>query len=372
MHAKYIWAVARKDALDLWRNKATLGGLLSPIMMALIYLLITKVFGGMKTDILVYNPGDSAIIQVVTGAFPDASLIQADSAAQVTQAFPEITGKDGLKYTIGVIIPADFDTQLLSGTKPVLQLFFDGKKVLAGTQALLQASLNNTSRSMSSPQPPVTIQMSDVNPSTSKNLGEDIAKIYVPIVLLISLIVGTTFMPTLLIEEKERKTLRMLMTSPASFADIIFGKLVVVLVYQIFLTLIVLAIQNSFTGQVGLVILYAVLGGFFSISLGLLIGSLFNTTGAAAAVEGPVISIFIMAGIFVGPLGQMLSTSPIVKIARLLPTWYIADGVSSASQNTGTLSSHLLDIGVILGFTIILLAVSAWVLRRQSAVAASI
>lgn len=372
MHAKYIWAVARKDALDLRRNRATLGGLLSPILMALIYMLITRVFGGMTTDILVYNPGDSPILQTVTGAFTDANVISADSAAQVTEAFPATAGKDGLKYTVGVIIPADFDHQLQSGGKPELQLFFDGKKVLSGTQALLQAALINASRTLVSPQPPVTINSTDVNPSTSKNPGEDIAKIYVPITLLISLVVGMTFMPSLLIEEKEKKTLRMLMTTPVSFADVLFGKLAVVLVYQIILTMIVLAIQSSFTGQVWLVILYAVLGGFFSISLGLLIGSLFNTTGAAAAVQGPLIGVFIAAGIFSGQLGQMLGNSPVVKIARFFPTWYLADGIGNASQNIGTLGNHLLDIGVIVGFTVILLAVSAWTLRRQSAVAASI
>ena len=272
MHAKYIWAVARKDALDLWKNKATLGGLLSPIMMALIYLLITKVFGGMSTDILLYNPGNSTIVQAVTNAFTDAIIIPADSAAQVTDSFPANLGKDGLKYTVGVIIPADFDAQLGTGNTPIIQMYFDGKKVMSSTQMLIQTSLINACRAISSPQPPVTVQAIDVNPSTSKNPGEDIAKIYVPIILLISLIVGITFMPALLIEEKEKRTLRMLMTTPASFADVLFGKLAVVLVYQIILTMIVLAIQNSFTGQVGLVVLYAVLGGCFSISLGLLIG----------------------------------------------------------------------------------------------------
>ena len=55
-----------------------------------------------------------------------------------------------------------------------------------------------------------------------------------------------------------------------------------------------------------------------------------------------------------------------------MPTYYIADGVSNASQNLGSFGSNLLDIGVILGSTIVLLAVSAWALRRQSAVTAAI
>jgi hypothetical protein len=41
-------------------------------------------------------------------------------------------------------------------------------------------------------------------------------------------------------------------------------------------------------------------------------------------------------------------------------------------QSQGTLSSNLFDIGILLGSTLVLIAITAWVLRRQSAVAASI
>jgi len=67
-----------------------------------------------------------------------------------------------------------------------------------------------------------------------------------------------------------------------------------------------------------------------------------------------------------------LSSGPVAKIARLLPTYYIAEGASNASQNLGSVGSNLLDIGVVLGSTIVLLALSAWALCRQSAVLAMI
>jgi ABC-type branched-subunit amino acid transport system ATPase component len=82
--------------------------------------------------------------------------------------------------------------------------------------------------------------------------------------------------------------------------------------------------------------------------------------------------IDIIAGIFVGQLGEMLSSSPAYQIARILPTYYIAEGAYNASRNLGSLGSNLLDAGVILGSTLVLLAISVWVLRRQSAVLALI
>ena len=45
-------------------------------------------------------------------------------------------------------------------------------------------------------------------------------------------------------------------------------------------------------------------------------------------------------------------------------------GVANANQNLGRVSSNLLDFGVILGSTLVLLAISARALRRQSEVLA--
>jgi hypothetical protein len=46
--------------------------------------------------------------------------------------------------------------------------------------------------------------------------------------------------------------------------------------------------------------------------------------------------------------------------------------VYDATQKLGSIGSNLLDIGVIVGSTAVLLVVSAWVLRRQAAVGGTI
>lgn len=159
---------------------------------------------------------------------------------------------------------------------------------------------------------------------------------------------------------------------PVSFADILVGKLLVVLVFQLAITSVVLAILGSFTGAVPLVVLYMILGACFSLSSGLLFGSLFNTVQAAGTVSGLVSFVFILSGIFVGQLGELLGNGPVLQIARFIPTYYLADGVVNASQNLGTLGSNLLDIGIILDSTVLFLAISSWALRRQSTVLAVI
>jgi ABC-2 type transport system permease protein len=71
-------------------------------------------------------------------------------------------------------------------------------------------------------------------------------------------------------------------------------------------------------------------------------------------------------------MGALFGNNPIIQIMKVFPTYYIADGAYNAMQNQGTLSAHLLDLGIVLGSTLMLIAVTAWILRRQSSVAASI
>ncbi|MGA2490262.1 MAG: hypothetical protein ABSF99_08785 [Anaerolineales bacterium] len=52
--------------------------------------------------------------------------------------------------------------------------------------------------------------------------------------------------------------------------------------------------------------------------------------------------------------------------------YYLDECVVNTSQSLRSLGSNLLDIGIILGSTIILLVISAWALRHQSAVEATI
>jgi len=372
MHPRIILAIMRKDATDIWINKSTLGGLLFPILMTLVYFFIGKMIGNANTTLLVYNPGNSGVTAVVAAAFANPIIDQASSESAVTAAFGENGAKKKTPYAAGIIVPADFETLLTSGSAPRITLYFNGSSVNAQTRALIAAAVVNYGRARANPQPPVLLVTSVINPPASSNAGVALGEFYMPLTLLISLFIGTMFIPTLLIEEKEKKTLRMLMITPASFLDVLVAKLLVVLAYQLALTFVVLAIQEAFTGQVGLVVLYAVLGGCLSIAIGLLLGAAFDSMTAASGVAGFVIVVYIVAGIFIGPLGEILGNSPVRYIVRLIPTYYIADGVYNAITSAGTVGGNLLDIGVIVGCSLALLAVSSWILRRKSSVTGAI
>ncbi|MGH2479764.1 MAG: hypothetical protein ACRDHW_08935, partial [Ktedonobacteraceae bacterium] len=82
--------------------------------------------------------------------------------------------------------------------------------------------------------------------------------------------------------------------------------------------------------------------------------------------------IYVLPILFIGPLGQLIGANSVGQAVKILPTYYIAEGAYNAMQNQGVSSSLLLDLSVPLASTIVLIALTAWVLRRQSSVAAAI
>ena len=373
MHPRLILAIARKDALDILLNRATLSILVSPILLALLFLGIGSLLGSKTTNVLIYNPGKSGVEQVLKGAYQDIKITYANSSDTVSNAFgPDGTHKSSA-FALGLVVPADFESSLRAGGHPQLQLFLNGDSTSNQQKTLLQGAIANYSRTIANPQPPASITIAMINPPKVVETNTyDINIMYSSTILLMSFLAGTSLVAGMLAEEKERKTLRMLMVTPASFADVVLGKLLVGLSYQIVLTLAVVDIEGGYMGQIPLIVFFALLGSCFSVSLGLLAGSLFQTTSTAGMFSGLTSVIYIVPIFFVGLFYQILGDTPFTPFIKVLPTYYIADGVTKALQNVATWSNLWVDVSAVVGSIVLLLAIATWGLRRQAAVAATI
>ncbi|HEY0755575.1 MAG TPA: ABC transporter permease [Ktedonobacteraceae bacterium] len=372
MHPRTILAIARKDAIDILLNKSMLAVLILPIVFALLFLFMGRLISGHTYNMLVYNPGHSALAQVVSQEFDHTQIIEASTPGDVTAAFgPNGSNKDAA-YDVGLIVPADFEAALRTGSHPQVSLYINGSNLNALNNLSIQTAIVNYARQTANPQPPVALSTALINPPSTTNIGELLSTFYGAVTLLCSFIVGSSLMPGLLIEEKEKKTLRMLMVTPASFTDVILGKLLVVLIYQLILSLISVAIVGGFTGQVPLILLYLLIGSCLSLAIGLLLGGAFQSASTAGAIGGMLSFIYVIPAIFSGPIGASFGSNPIIQLIKIFPTYYIADGAYNAMQGQGTLNGQFIDLGVPLAVTLVLLALTTWILRRQSSVAAAI
>ena len=373
MNVRSILAIARKDALDAVLNKATVVMLLTPVILAFLFLLIDALLTNHTTNILVYNPGKSAIEQIVDHESSDVKVTYVNSPDQVTAAFGPNGSKKGSSYELGLIVPPNFDAGLRAGQHPQVTLYINGSDMSNEESQLLLNALNNYTRSEVNPQAPATIMQATINPpSPGANPLQSVGQIYAVAALLSSLLVGTGIVPHLMVEEKEKKTLRMLMASPASFADVVAAKLLVGLVFQLLLALLAVAITGGFSGQIPLLLLFILLGSLFSVSAGLLVGSLVNTTGATSAFCGIMSFLYVLPLFFVGPFALLLGSNVFSQIIKILPTYYIAEGASNAITGVNTLGVTIVDVSVVLAFIVVLALLALYELRRQVALVRAI
>ncbi|HEY7349440.1 MAG TPA: ABC transporter permease [Ktedonobacterales bacterium] len=373
MRLRIIRAIARKDALDLLLNKQSLFTLLSPIMLAVLFLVFGILLGTSTTEILVYDPGyqpNRGVEQVLTGAFSNSHITQASSAQQVADAFGANGAKKKASYAVGLVVPPDFEASLRAEQRPALHLYLNGDDINNQQSQLLQSALANYSRAVVSPAP-ITLSASTINPPSTHSIADFLVGFYALASLLSSFFVGMAVVPGLIIEEKEKKTLRMLMVSPASWVDVISAKLLVALGYQLLLSLIALGIARGFMGQIPLLLVFVLLGSLFSVALGALAGCIFKSQGALGGFSGIAMILFIVP-IFFSDQIELVGNNLVSQMIKVLPTYWLGEGIARALRSQTTLESILLDAGIVVGSTLLIFLLSVWGLRRQASVVSTI
>ncbi len=376
VHLRSILAIVRKDALELWLDKAKLAGLVFPLVLALLWFAITRLTAAppasTSTSLLVYNPGQSPLQQTVSGLFPSATVTRASSPEQVSAAFAADGTSTSATYDVGLVIPAGFEASLKASSRPQVNLYLNSTAVSSQQAAFLQAAISYYARTIATPESPVSLLTSTIHPAARPTAAKlAVGGYYANLVLPISLQASLALLPALIIEEKEKKTLRMLMVSPASFVDVLLGKVVVIFIYQVPLSLIMLALFGAFTGNVPLLLLFVFCAIALALAVGLILGTMLETSGSAGGIEAAAIFAFLIPAIFL-PLAPYMNSSAVAQIIRFFPTYYVADGVYNALQKQGTFSSNVADVGITLGLALVIFVGTVWLLRRQAQVAASI
>jgi ABC-2 type transport system permease protein len=367
-----ILALARKDALDMLQNRGVLVGLLITPLMAVLFAFLNALLTSSPTHLLIYNPGGSAVERVVSGAFTPVVVTHAASADEVVAAFGPNGAHRQSSYALGLVVPANFESDLRAGRHPQLLLFVNGDDVKDEQRLLLQQALIDYGRQVVSPQPPLQLTTGVINPPRPQGFAADSGAFFTMYVLLMTVMSAGSLVPALIIEEKEKKTLRLLISSPASFADIIAGKLVVSTLLQFLLLIMVMLIMHNFGGSLAWLFLFLLVGTLMATAMGLLIGCLLNTMAGAGALSGLLIFLIIVPALFVGPIAQLVQDNPLLMVMKAIPIYYLAEGIYNSLSAHQTIASALLDLAVVGGTALILLIAAGWSLRRQAVVASAI
>ena len=176
-----------------------------------------------------------------------------------------------------------------------------------------------------------------------------------PLLLILTFgMTGAFVVPLLIVEEKEKRTLDFLLSSPASLNDIIAGKAVTGVVYTLLIAGLLLGINRQSIQNWPLTLLTILVGLLFVVGVGLVIGSVLKNT-MQVNTWASLVLILLLA-----PSFPMIGiTGWFDKAMRVIPTYYLSEALKLSMA--GTMSSQLwMYLAVLLGCTIIVFFAAAW------------
>ena len=247
----------------------------------------------------------------------------------------------------GVVLPEGFDSSVTQGQHVEITAYVWGES-LAKHRVIAQVTLLDLVRELSDREAPVEITMNPLGDEASIPWSDRL----LPLLVLMAVFVGGMFLPaTSLVTEKQKRTMEALTVTPTTLREIFLAKGILGFVISLTMGLIILALNQAFGGQPGLLVLMLALGALMAAELGLILGSLVKDMSSLFAVwKSGGILLFGPAIIYLFPeIPQW--------IGKVFPTYYLVEPVVRISQQGGGWSEIAVHVFVLIGLDVLLVAV---------------
>jgi ABC-2 type transport system permease protein len=355
MNLAVVSAITRKDVVDAIRHRYLLTALVTPLFVALLFRVLLP--GDDTRNLLtlvVHDAGGSGLVAELRNA-PQITIVEASSA-------DAIAGEVERRKAIGgVVVPAGFDADLAANKQPQLTVYVNNQTSILG-QGAFRRLLDQTVRSFAKQPDPARFVWVDIDKEANPiRAGTGLGQMLLPLLLILTFgMTGAFVVPLLIVEEKEKRTLDFLLSSPASLKEIIAGKAITGVVYTLLIAGLLLGINRQAIHNWLLTSLTVLVGLVFVVGVGLVIGSLLKNT-MQVNTWASLVLIVLMAPSFPS-LGL---TGWFDRLMRLVPTYYLTEALKLSMA--GTVTPQLWTyLGVLLGCTLIVFLAAAWALQRRS------
>jgi ABC-2 type transport system permease protein len=348
MNLGIVSAITRKDVVDAIRHRYLLTALVTPLFVALLFRVLLPSSNTRNIlTIVVHDAGGSGLVAELR------KTTSSDATANEVKKQKAIGG---------LVVPENFDADLAANRQPELTIYVNNEKTIF-EQAAFRRLLDQVVRSFAKQPEPARLVWVDVDKGASdqKRAGTSLDQMLLPLLLILTFgMIGAFVVPLLIVEEKEKRTLDFLLSSPASLKEIIAGKALTGVVYTLLIAGVLLGINRQSIQNWALTSLVIVLGLLFVVGVGLVIGSLLHNT-MQVNTWASIVLIVLLAPSF----PSIGIAAWFDKAMRVIPTYYLSEALKLSMANTVT-SQFWIYLAVLLVCTIIVFVAAAWALRRRS------
>jgi hypothetical protein len=353
---RIIWAITRKDIVDGLKNKTTVSVVVISLLMVIFFRYVPSVMGeGSSSNLLVYDAGSFSLwteleqseTPPVYGPYPTQRSMEYD----LTRSFvPEL----------GIVLPADLNEQLETGSDVILEAYVMHWLGASKTAAIVEEAENLFSSIAGQ-----TVRITTDGNTRYSEAGQLGIGLICSLGLVIGiLMVGMSFTPNLMFEEKQTKTLDALMITPAQGNHVVVAKGLTGTFYCILVAMVGAAFYHPLVLHWGLYVVAVLVGSFFSVAIGLLMGTVFEDR-QQLMVWGFLLNFPLMLPLFLSWMRGLIPDA-VLDVMQWIPTVALAKIFQVSFSDNAALSSFGLELALVVGCTLVILITVVWALRRSN------
>ena len=347
-----IAAIAFKDIVDSLKNRVVISMIAMLSIILLVPKLLPYIFEQNQTVVPIYAIADSSWM--------------ADLRNNASLSIQEVHSEQDLKLSlcnaiypeIGLVVPADIDQMIGAGGPVGLSGFvcWGKRHQVAELQPKLEALL---SQSLGA-RVKINLEGNIFYPPTEGVLS--LSLVTINAVLLI-LMIGIFLVPSLIIEEKETKTMQALLVSPATITQVVVGKALAGSSYILVSGILIFAITWIEVIHWDMALLFVITSGIFSVAVGLMLGGVFDKQQDMAGWMIALMLVLIGA-VLIKALGIQLPAL-LMSILPWVPSVALAEIYRAAISEYFSSLQVWANIGMVLAVSLLLYVVVIFILRRS-------
>jgi ABC-2 type transport system permease protein len=263
-----IFSIAAKDIQDAVKNRFVISQIIAVTLILVSIKGLSLIIEPPAMQLVIYDPAGSTFSELIDES-EDFSAQQVASLDELQAAISSMGF--GLGAQLGLEIPPGVEIQLENAQPIEVQGYVSwanrnqAEPIRLGAEEALQELTGKPVH--------VSLEGNIITPAGEVGLLVGIVTIFAVTIILT---IGITLVPTLMIEEKQNRTLDALLLSPASIWQVVAGKAIAGAFYVLVTTLIVYLVYWSGVYSWGVTMLFVFGAVLFAVSVGLLLGIIFN------------------------------------------------------------------------------------------------
>jgi len=347
-----IWAIGSKDLVDAFKNRTTLGIIVTALVFVVMYRFLPQFESmGELPRLALYDMGQS---EWVAGWEVQSEFVVMEFASQdETERYVA-----GVSIPVlGLVLPENFDQAISSGGAVTLDgtiAHWIPEQDAEETRSFFEGKLSEDVGQ------PLTV---DLTPVYSRPDSRGYPWMAGTALLFTLAMGGMYVIPHLMLEEKQTRTMDTLLVSPATYAELVAGKALAGGVLTGIAGVIVFVVNSILVQHWWVAILACASGTIFVVAAGLLLGS-FVESKQQMTFWGFVIMSIMLLPALLSTASRLLSDGVLAAL-RWTPSLSLLNLARSSFSEQVSFQSIGLDLAVVLGWAAVLYTLNIVVLRRR-------